>query len=218
MSEQIHDQVSAFMDDELSGEECAFLVRRLERDPDARNKLVRYNLIGSTLRGELMQPDPSMLQRRVHDALTGVSPQVRTAAAVGAPEWRQRKWVNPAFGVGIAATVAMSALFTVRALNDGGIDTVGDSGLSQPLEAAMSARMPSYVVPSEPQDNRVVAPPPIRLTNYLMHHGEYASRLSRTSVHSNVVGALVAPAAIDAAAMEAAAAPDAQQPLERGAQ
>src|SRR5690606_10462427 len=114
MSEQIHDQVSAFMDDELSGEECAFLVRRLERDPDARNKLVRYNLIGSTLRGELMQPDPSLLQRRVHDALTGVSPPARTAAAVGATEseWRQRKWVNPAFGVGIAATVAVTALFT----------------------------------------------------------------------------------------------------------
>ena len=31
--------------------------------------------------------------------------------------------------------------------------------------------------------------PQIRLTNYLVHHGEYASRLSRTSVHSNVVGA-----------------------------
>src|SRR5690606_23660619 len=118
-------------------------------------------------------------------------------------EWRQRKWVNPAFGVGIAATVAVTALFTVRTLNDGGLDAASDNGLSQPLEAAVTARVPSYVVPSEPQDNRVVAPPPIRLTNYLMHHGEYASRLSRTSVHSNVVGALVTPAAMDAAAMDA---------------
>lgn len=205
------------MDDELSGEECAFLVRRLERDPDARNKLIRYNLIGSTLRGELVQPDPDMLHRRVHDALTGVTPQARPAAVAGAPDWRQRKWVNPAFGVGVAATVAMAALFTVRAWNDGGIDA-NEATFSQPLRANASADVPSYVVPREPQDNRVTAPPQIRLTNYLMHHGEYASRLSRTSVHSNVVGALVVPAAADPAVTDAAAAPNLPQSLERGAQ
>lgn len=206
------------MDDELSGEECAFLVRRLERDPDARNKLVRYNLIGSTLRGELMQPDPGMLQRRVHDALMGVTPQTRPAVAAGASEWRQRKWVNPAFGVGIAATVAMSALFTVRALNDETTAPGDSSSFGQPLRASVSTQVPSYVVPLEAQDNRVVAPPPIRLTNYLMHHGEYASRLSRTSVHSNVVGALVTPAVVDAAVMDAAIAPNQPQPFERSAQ
>ena len=30
--------------------------------------------------------------------------------------------------------------------------------------------------------------PPIRLTNYLMRHGEYASGLGRQSIHSIVVG------------------------------
>ena len=34
-----------------------------------------------------------------------------------------------------------------------------------------------------------VAAPAVRLTNYVMHHSEYASRLYRTSVRSNVVGA-----------------------------
>src|SRR5690606_28907488 len=63
MSEQIHDQVSAFLDDELSAEECAFLVRRIERDPEARDKLVRYSLIGSALREELLPPVPYILRR-----------------------------------------------------------------------------------------------------------------------------------------------------------
>jgi hypothetical protein len=54
---------------------------------------------------------------------------------------------------------------------------------------------PSYVVPQDVADPRPTSAPPIRLTNYLMHHGEYASRLSRTSVHSNVVGGSTAPPA-----------------------
>ena len=68
--------------------------------------------------------------------------------------------------------------------------------LPSSLEAANSVQVQprqwtepaSYVVPQDLVQLRPVAVP-IRLTNYLVHHGEYASRLSRTSVHSNVVGA-----------------------------
>jgi hypothetical protein len=69
-----------------------------------------------------------------------------------------------------------------------------------PLQARDAVEAPSYVVPPEVAEGRVVTPP-IRLTNYLMHHGEYASRLSRTSVHSNVVSA--APEQPRAATLEA---------------
>jgi sigma-E factor negative regulatory protein RseA len=190
MSEQIHDQVSAFLDDELSSEECAFLVRRLERDPDARGKFVRYAVIGSAMRSDMLHVDPRMLSRRVQEALDGAPAPVKVAAAAGAPAPQQR-WVNPAFGVGIAATVAIAALFTVRAINDFGDGSeVGAAGALQ----AEVIEVPSYVVPREAQEGRIVAAPPVRLTNYLMHHGEYASHLSRTSVHSNVVGATDRPA------------------------
>ncbi len=57
---------------------------------------------------------------------------------------------------------------------------------------------PAYVVPQEVSEGRAVTPP-IRLTNYLMHHGEYASGLSRTTVHSNVVSATDMPAETDSA-------------------
>ena len=193
MSEQIHDQVSAFLDDELSGEECAFLVRRLERDPKARNKFIRYSLIGSALRSELVQPDPGILSRRIGEALDGAPAPARApaaAAAVGATS-PPPKWINPAFGVGIAATVAIAALFTVRTLND--INDGPAAVTAGPLQAE-SVEVPTYVVPAEALQSSAVAAPPVRLTNYLMHHGEYASRLSRTSVHSNVVGTADVPA------------------------
>ena len=48
------------------------------------------------------------------------------------------------------------------------------------------------------EQSRTVAP---RLANYLMHHGEFASGLTRTSVNSNVVGAVMEPVVTDAAVL-----------------
>lgn len=178
------------MDDELSAEECAFLVRRFESDPQARDKLVRYSLIGSALRGELSQPEPDILRRRIQAAVNGTVPAIQTAAV--APRATRAashaRWANPVIGLGVAASVAVAALFTIRGINS--VD--GESGQAgmRPVTAGVS----SYVVPADSSDPRVVAQTPvsIRLTNYLMHHGEYA-RLSRTSVHSSVVGAAESP-------------------------
>jgi negative regulator of sigma E activity len=58
MTDQINDQISAFIDNELSADESALLVRRFERDPDSRKRAMRYTLIGASLRGELLEPHP----------------------------------------------------------------------------------------------------------------------------------------------------------------
>ena len=63
-----------------------------------------------------------------------------------------------------------------------------------PLQTRDAVVAPSYVVPQDTDQSRTVAP--IRLTNYLMHHGEFASGLTRTSVNSNVVGAALEPVAV----------------------
>ncbi len=183
MSEEIHDQVSAFMDDELSTEECAFLVRRLERDPGARTKLVRYSLIGSTMRRDLLVGDPDMLRRRIHEALNGTAPALKPAVAVK-PTWR-RRIAAPAVGVGVAATVALASLLVVRNVNQNA-EPAG-SARSAPLLSADTS--PSYVVPQDAQSNGGTVQAPIRLTNYLVYHGEYTSLLDRTAVHSTLIGA-----------------------------
>jgi anti-sigma-K factor RskA len=185
MTEQISDQISAFIDDELSDEESAFLLRRFERDTDARSRAARYTMIGAALRDELVGSDPEILRRRIAAALTGTAPaaQQRSTPRV---QWR---YLRPAFGVGIAATVAVAAIVGLRAVNFARVGVPGAATATAPLQARTSDPAPSYVVPRDVSDAPVVIAPAVRLTNYVMHHSEYASRLSRLPVHSNVVGA-----------------------------
>ena len=184
MTEQISDQISAFIDDELSAEESALLVRRFERDPNARTQALRYTMIGAALRGELLEPHSSLLRRRIAAALDGVVP----AADRRAPHWSAR-YARPLLGVGIAAAVAVAAIGTLRLVNEAG----APNGAAGPaLQAHEQVVAPSYVVPPDATPAGPVTSP-IRLTNYLIHHSEYASGLGRASVSSNVVGASVEP-------------------------
>lgn len=189
----MQDQISAFIDDELSGEECAFLVRRLERDPDARAQLVRYSAIGAVLRGELVQMEPSVLRRRLQEQLNGADLSAKSPVLPRTA--RGGKWLRPALSAGIAASVAAVALFSLKMFNN--VDVEQNATLAKEAVQGDGWSEPaSYVVPREPTSHPVVAPP-IRLTNYLINHSEYTSPLSRTSVHSNVVGA-ADPSAADA--------------------
>jgi negative regulator of sigma E activity len=195
MTDQINDQISAFIDNELSADESALLVRRFERDTDARTRAMRYTLIGASLRGELLEPHPSVLRQRVAAALSG------TALSVPKPRarWTDRL-ARPLLGVGIAATVAVAAIGTLRSLNEPSLSPGGASPLAATAREARdtdAGAAPSYVVPQDTDQSRSTAT--IRLTNYLMHHGEYASGLTRTSVNSNVVGASMEPTVIEAA-------------------
>lgn len=183
MTEQINDQVSAFIDNELSTDESALLVRRFERDSEARARAMRYTLIGASLRGELLEPHPSVLQQRVAAALSGTAP----AAGKRRPE--PVKLSRPLVGFGIAATVALVAIGSLRILSGVTPDSGAPLavGIATPVVARQSVEAPSYVVPQDVAGPRIVTPP-MRLTNYLMRHGVYASNLTRTTVNSNVVG------------------------------
>jgi len=184
MTEQINDQISAFIDDELSVEESALFARRFDRDPSARAQALRYTMIGAALRGEMLEPH-SVLRRRIAAALDGAVP----AAERRAPHWSAR-YARPLLGFGIAAAVAVAAIGTLRLVNETGGAPNGANGGA--VLASDQVVAPSYVVP---QDATPAGPvtSPIRLTNYLIHHSEYASGLGRASVSSNVVGASVAP-------------------------
>jgi len=189
MTDQINDQISAFIDNELSADESALLVRRFERDAEARTRAMRYTLIGASLRGELLEPHPSVLRQRVAAALSGGA-----APSMPTPKPRERvadRWARPLLGVGIAATVAVVAIGTLRSLNEA---ASAPGAATPPAGIPLQVRNPdtSYVVPQVVDEDQslLVAP---RLANYLMHHGEFASGLTRTSVSSNVVGAVMEP-------------------------
>ena len=71
MSEQIREQVSAFLDGELPNSETELLLKRLTRDAELRESFGRYALIGEALRGA----SPGALSRgfaaRVNNAIDG---------------------------------------------------------------------------------------------------------------------------------------------------
>lgn len=177
MTEQIHDQISAFIDDELSPEECEFFVRRLERDPETRRRVVRYLSVGAALRGELLPTGTSSLRRRIDLALGGLPYQAHRRRRGG------MRFAKPALGFSIAASVALVAVLSLRFINGGADDA---AALGESLQASQSLDAPSYVVPLQPASSQRINAP-IRLTNYLMHHGEYASGLNRTLIRSSVV-------------------------------
>ena len=192
MTEQIQDQISAFIDDELTAEECEFFVRRLERDPETHAKAVRYATIGASMRGELLAPDPAVLRRAIAQAISGVPAPAQPRVEHRGPTAR---FIKPALGVAVAASMAIAGLVALNSLNE---------LRSTPLPAVASStgidtlsEAPSYVVPQDPVGTQN-ALPPIRLTNYLMRHGEYASGLSRQSIHSIVVGQDEAPEDVNA--------------------
>ena len=58
MSEQIREQVSAFLDGELPGSETELLLKRLTRDAELRESFGRYALIGEALRGSRRRGRP----------------------------------------------------------------------------------------------------------------------------------------------------------------
>ena len=193
MTDQINDQISAFIDNELSADESALLVRRFERDSEARARAMRYTLIGAALRGELLEPNPSVLAQRVAAALSGGTAPNLAKARVSSMD----RWARPLLGLGIAAAVAVVAIGTLRSLNETSLAPGSTAPLAAiPLQARDPAVEPSYVVPQNTDQSRTVAP---RLTNYLMHHGEFASGLTRTSVNSNVVGGAMEPVVTEAA-------------------
>lgn len=206
MTDQISDQISAFIDNELSADESALLVRRFERDSEARARALRYTLIGASLRGELLEPHPSVLRQRVAAALSGNVAPIPSRPRESVLD----RWSRPLLGVGIAATVAVVAIGTLRSLNEAALPPGNTPSLvAVPLQVRDPVAAPSYVVPAATDQSSTVAAP--RLTNYLMHHGWVASGLTRTSVNSTVVGAAMEPVVVTDAAV---AKPVVQEALE----
>lgn len=188
MTEQISDQISAFIDDELSENEGAFLVRRMDCDPAARGRAFRYMTIGCALRGELLAPDHAILRRRVQRVLAGGSvPPLARPKRQSAP-----RFVKPLLGLGVAASVAVVALGVVRYLNDGSAE-VTSPAQAQTLVADGGRQWnepQSYTVPQDP-NIRDAAAVGVRAvpTSLLLQHGEYASGLSRLNMYSSIVAA-----------------------------
>jgi sigma-E factor negative regulatory protein RseA len=177
MSEQIREQVSAFLDGELPGSETELLLKRLTRDADLREDFGRYALIGEALRGSPHGHLTKGFAARVNRAIDG-EPKEASAGAVR--ERRTPRWWRPLAGVAVAAGVAAVAV--------GGLQQRAYSPTVKAVVpvVAQNREARSYTVPATVAE-APTALPAARLTNYVFAHSKYSSLLGQRNVLSGLL-------------------------------
>jgi sigma-E factor negative regulatory protein RseA len=203
MSEQIREQVSAFLDGELPDTETELLLKRLTRDGELRESFGRYSLIGEALRGAGSQILTRGFASRVNLAIEGEPAQV----AAHAQPARASRWWRPLAGVTVAAGVAAVAIVALqqRAISPGmkGVAPLTAQNVAtlqnvagplktaarnqQPVQGGAAAREAlSYTVPATSADAPSVLAP-ARLTNYVFAHSKYSSGLGQRGVLADLL-------------------------------
>jgi sigma-E factor negative regulatory protein RseA len=210
MSEQIREQISAFLDGELPGSETELLLKRLIRDAQLRESFGRYALIGECLRGGGHARMTAGFADRVIRAIDGEPAAPGIAQAAPSPRVR---WWRPVAGAGVAAAVAAVAVVALqqRAIsptlpatvaqvtpNGGGPashgSAVAENAQPDPRAAyVVRAGLPgaangpvSYVVPP----TVAVLPaamPSGRLTSYVFAHAKYGTVLGQNDVLNDLL-------------------------------
>jgi sigma-E factor negative regulatory protein RseA len=196
MSEQIREQVSAFLDGELPNSETELLLKRLTRDGVLRESFGRYALIGEALRGTSRGLLTKGFAGRVNFAIDGEPvPATGHAPQAGAPRW----W-RPFAGVAVAAGVAAVAIVALQQRADAptlqsGMQVTAQNavaGRSPPVSTISTAALQtpreaiSYTVPAT-SPAAAAAMPPARLTNYVFAHSRYSSGLDQRGVMADLL-------------------------------
>ncbi|HEX3603248.1 MAG TPA: sigma-E factor negative regulatory protein [Steroidobacteraceae bacterium] len=199
MSEQIREQVSAFLDGELPNSETELLLKRLTRDGELRESFGRYALIGEALRGGDAQILTRGFASRVNLAIDGEPAQVPGQAHAARPG----RWWRPLAGVTVAAGVATVAIIALqqRAISPG--LRAAAPNTAQPAQTAAlpltasATQSPaqggggprealSYTVPATSLD-APAAISPARLTNYIFAHSQYSSGLGQRGMLADLL-------------------------------
>jgi sigma-E factor negative regulatory protein RseA len=200
MSEQIREQVSAFLDGELPNSETELLLKRLTRDGELRESFGRYSLIGEAIRGTTRGLLTKGFAGRVNLAIDGELIPVNGPAS----QSRGLRWWRPFAGAAVAAGVAAVAVVALQqravapTLRTG---TQLTARVAVPAPSAAPREAISYTVPTT-SPAAPAAMPPARLTNYVFAHSRYSSGLDLRGVIADllIVADEQQPAANEAAA------------------
>jgi sigma-E factor negative regulatory protein RseA len=187
MSEQIREQVSAFLDGELPSAETELLLKRLTRDAIFRESFGRYALIGEALRCAGRGTERSPLSRGfaagVNAAIDGEAVPAEAPFTVHA---RGPRWWRPVAGAAVAAGVAAVAVVALqqRAVSPSlrAVVPMTAQIVAKPKEAL------SYTVPAAaPVEQAPAMLPSARLTSYVFAHSRYSSVLGQSNVLSGLL-------------------------------
>jgi sigma-E factor negative regulatory protein RseA len=185
MSEQIREQVSAFLDGELPTSETELLLKRLTRDAELRESFGRYALIGEACRGAPHDHLTRGLTARINRAIDG-EPKPAYGSAERA---RSRRWWHPVAGAAVAAGVAAVAVVALQQRAVSPISRPGTAVVAQNIAAAPSKEPAIYTTPAPTAGEVPAALPAARLTNYVFAHSKYSSVLGQSNVLSGLLTA-----------------------------
>jgi negative regulator of sigma E activity len=205
--EELESQLSAMFDDELPGEECELLARRLARDEQLRERWGRYAAIGACIRGEPGVRLQTTLAGKVSAALKQESAQNGVPATDRHRHGWLRPWVTSLAGLASAAAVAAVAILWMRSeapalvahnapvQNPPAAPSLQSLPATAPQLAAVSPAVrvhqshepDSYVTPAAVAQAPSLVPP-TELANYIVAHSAYSGPLMRR----NALSALVA--------------------------
>lgn len=164
MKDKLHEQLSALMDGELPDQEHELLIRRLKSDTGFQATWARYHLIGDALRNGL----PSRLDINLADH---INKKIDREPALHQAAIRPHgfRFLKPAAGVAVAASVAVMALIAVQQNNQQSpVDTLAPRLVQAPDTSNL------YRV-SGTRWNQAAPEVETHLNGYLVNHSEYSS-------------------------------------------
>jgi sigma-E factor negative regulatory protein RseA len=186
LSDAIREQLSAFVDGELSAAEAELFLKRVERDAALRASLDRYLLMSEAVRSQSAGGPSRDFASRV---ATAIEQETAVPHKTG---WRmpRSRWAMPAAGGAIAASVLAAAVFFAPRMTgtDGGAfasregaqqeyteQTIIPADAVRAAQARQAAEYPSDMPVLQVSDGG-------RLAGYVMAHSEYSSPLGRRNV------------------------------------
>lgn len=186
VNRNIEEQLSAFLDGELSADELQLLVRRIERDDEYRATLARYARIGGLLRNDRLQHLPDQLRSNLIVELEDAGGE---KAAQATPEQSVSKasWFKPSIAAAVSALALATLLTTFYA---------GPSGVAPSAPIQQAAIRDRFAEVSPQGSARQVAITPQldsqstmdsdRMLSYLVSHGEYARSFQGSMMDTRV--------------------------------
>lgn len=196
MNTESREHLSCLMDGEVSRETGRFLVRRLGSDADLCATWARYHLVRDCLRHHEGSLAGDQLYSRVRKAIDDeAAPKSRQAFA--------RRWLKPAAGAAIAASVALVAVLAVGPARQNALPTADH--LSERGDTPAFTSPQSLTPPPVSQQASLSGAPArdSRMSAYLLRHYQAAGQ-SGNSGFVALVPIVVTQAATTAEGREAA--------------
>jgi sigma-E factor negative regulatory protein RseA len=166
MKNGLYEQLSALVDDELTGSEHAMLLKRIESDEQLYERLSHYQLISDALQNHLPDRVDPVFSRRVRGILRA-EPALSRYSRLGA-------LLRPVTGVAVAASVAVMAVMTIQSTRQETTPSTGPVA-SGPVASSLPPDSGYLRVDDNPgsMGNQAVDLNR-KLDIYLVNHNEYA--------------------------------------------